>query len=585
MNTVIAKIKDYLKSIPKDMDRNKWIFIAAFFVTVLVKLLLFTNTVNNGLHIWPGCESPINEFLVNYSIYVGVALFFVAVGLCSKYFIGGFVLDFILDIWIWANLISLRSHGLMITGYDFRIVGNMNGFWDSIFVFIHFSDILMFIITGAFIYVWLKKLNQPEQIHWRLGVPALLISIFLFMIKPVHFHNIWGMPTNICKQLNVTGEGRKTFAADYTIFSNLWSEIYFYSNLEDIPAKSQLTDDQIAKITSHMSFTNKQDTLRDNLVIILFESLEGWVIGKNINGQEITPNLNKLTQTNSIYGVKMSAQTQRGASSDAQLTINTGLMPLIYEAVSFAYTNNKYYSIGDAMAKLGSHNIMRIPTDASAWNQINISKPWGYPTLYAKECSDEELFNDLAATIDSIPEPYCIQAVTMASHAPFWKYAGLSTLEVPNDGLPTDKINYLKSVNYTDRCIGQFLDAVKDNPKMQNTTIVIVGDHSIFNDSRQDFAGSETGKALNAADASYFVPFIIHSPKNLQTKEITDTTYHMDIYPTLLSIFKLDNYPWRGIGCDLTKPIERTMNEGDLSDLCGMIIRSDFFQENKETKE
>lgn len=578
---IIAKIKDFGKSMLNGMDRNKWIFVSAFFLSVLVKLLVFTSTANDGLHLSSGCGTEFVDFLVSYSSYLGVALFFVALGLCSKYFAAGFVLDFILDIWITANLISLRSHGAMITGYDFRIAGNMNGFWDSIFVFMHFSDILMFIVTGLFVFFWIKIVDKEKRVHWQLGVVTLLVSYFIFMIKPTHFNNIWGLQKNICEQLNVTGEGRETFAGDYTVFSNLIAEYYFYKHLEDIPEKPQLTNEQMSKIMSHMSFSDKEVTLQDNLIIIMFESLEGWVIGKSINGQEITPTLNKLAKSNSIYGVNMIPETQRGTSSDAQLTINTGLLPLIYETVCYAYPTNRFYSVGDAMAKLGSHNAMRIPTDAAAWNQGQVSEPWGYPMLYSKVCSDEELFNDLVVTIDTIPEPFCVQTVTMASHAPFWKYAGYSSLEVPEDGLPISKINYIKSVNYTDKCIGQFLDALKENPKMQNTTILVVGDHTIFNSSRQEFAESETAKALGAADAD-FVPFIIHSPKNLQNKEIKDTVYHMDVYPTLLSVLKLDNYPWRGVGCDLTKPIERTATERELSDMCELIIRSDFFQENKK---
>lgn len=578
---IIAKIKNFKNSMMDGMDKKKWIFVAAFLLSVLIKLLMFTSTANDGLHLSAGNGDFLSDFLICYSTYIGVALFFVAAGLCCKYFAAGFVLDFILDVWMVANLISLRSHGAMITGYDFRIAGNMNGFWDSIFVFMHFSDILMFIITGAFAFVWIKMLDKTKKIHWQLGVVAMVLAIILFMVKPIHFNNKWGLQLNICEQLNVTGEGRESFAADYTVFSNLFAETYFCSNLDDIPEKPQLTNEQISKIMSHMSFSDKQVTLQDNLIIIMFESLEGWVIGKSINGQEITPNLNKLTKENALYGVNMIPETQRGTSSDAQLTINTGLLPLVYETVCYAYPTNRFYSVGDAMAKLGSHNVTLIPTDAAAWNQGQVTKPWGYSKLQSKVCSDEELFGDLAAMVDSIPEPFCLQAVTMASHAPFWKYAGYSTLEVPEDGLPESKINYIKSVNYTDRCIGQFLAAVKENPKMQNTTILVVGDHTIFNSSRQEFAESETAKAIGAADAD-FVPFIINSPKNLQTTEIKDTVYHMDIYPTLLSVLKLDNYPWRGVGCDMTKPIVRTATERELSDMCELIIRSDFFQESKK---
>lgn len=574
------KTKEWGASLIEGMDKNKWFFIGALFLSIFLKLLLFTKSASSGVELSCSYDSDSANFFLNYAIYIGIPLLFVGLGLCSKHYWAAFTLNLILDIWIFANLISLRSHGMMITGYDFRIASNMDGFWDSIFVFIHFWDLFLFIITGVLIF-FSFKVNKEGKMNVKLGLAMIAVSIVLIMIKPIRFHNFWGLQLNICDQLNVTGEGRDEFAANYTVFSNLIAELDFYANLEDIPEKPVLSGFQKDKIRKFMIKPEHKDSLQDNLIIIMFESLEGWVLNKDINGQEITPNINALTRKNSLYGSNMMPQTQRGTSSDAQLTVNTGLLSLVYETVCYAYPTNKYYSIGDAMAQLGSHNVMRIPTNASAWNQGAISGPWGYPTLYSKECSDEDLFYDVATIIDSIPEPFCIQAVTMASHAPFWKYAEYSSLEIP-DELPASKINYIKSVNYTDKCIGEFLEKLKDNPKMKNTTIVIVGDHSIFNSNRQEFAESELGKKLGAADNNC-VSFVIYSPKNIKGKEIKEETYHMDIYPTLLSLFKLNNYPWRGFGCDLTQDsFPRKMSEREISGISETIIRSNFFAEEDQ---
>lgn len=397
------------------------------------------------------------------------------------------------------------------------------------------------------------------------------------------FNSLWGLPVNIFQQLNISGDGRKIFATDYTILADFFAEVHFCNTLEDIPNKQGLTPEQESEVRKFMITPTGKDTLQDNLIIIFVESMEGWTLNKSINGQEITPSFNALTKRNALYGYNMKSQTQRGSSSDAQLTVNTGLMPLVFEAVCFAYPNNFYYSIGDAMMRHGSHNTMLIPTNASAWNQTFISKPWGFPTLYSQEYSDEELFNDLATTFDTIQEPFCLEAVTMASHAPFWKYAGLSGLTIP-EGLPALKEYYIKSLNYTDRCFGQFIEKVKENPKFAKTTIVVVGDHMIFSSDRTEFDNSEIGRSLEASKND-FVPFIISSPNHIsESKEIPDSTYHMDIYPTLINLFKLDNYPWRGFGCDLTKEIKRGAEEWKYSELSEKIIKNDYFKE-KDVKE
>ena len=582
----LKDLADKIKvAIPEKWDKKYTIFVSAFFFSVLLKLALFTLKVNGSLYFSSGLDdSPVLNFLMSYSIYAGVALLFVALGAFSKYFWPAFALDLILDIWILADLISLRAHGIMITGYDFRIVSNMDGFWDSLFAFIKFSDLLLFISTGAFIYIYIKFF-KPFHRRWITGLILLIISIPLLIMKPIRFNKLWGMPVNIFDQMNITGEGREIFSTDYTIFLDLISEVRFCNSLDDIPKHVELTNEEKEEINAFMIKPEKKDTsLRDNMMILFVESMEGWTLNNSINGQEITPNFNALAKRNALYGEKMCPQTQRGSSSDAQLLVNTGLMPLIYEATCFAYENNFYYSIGDAMMRQGSKNVMMIPTKPSAWNQSRISKPWGFPTLHGQDYSDKELFEDLARTFDSLPEPFCLEAVTMASHAPFWKYAGFSELDIPA-GLPPLKEYYIKSLNYTDKCFGEFIEKIKDSPKFANTTFVIVGDHCVFSD-REEFDQSEIGRTLNA-NRGFFVPFVISSPNNIaKSKEITDTTYQCDIYPTLLSLFKLDNYPWRGFGCDMTKKIERNnvIESGRANGISERIIKNDYFRTLEESE-
>ena len=162
---IISSLKDFSF---RKFDKRYTLFLTAFVISVLVKLVLFTIKVNGSVHFSSGIgDSPTLNFLLGYSIYVGVALFFAALGAFSKYFWPAFLLDLILDVWILANLLSLRFHGIMITGYDFRLIGNMNGFWDSLLAFIYFSDILMFLVTGAFIYIYIKLFLWRNRNRFR----------------------------------------------------------------------------------------------------------------------------------------------------------------------------------------------------------------------------------------------------------------------------------------------------------------------------------------------------------------------------------------------------------------------------------
>ena len=54
-----------------------------------------------------------------------------------------------------------------------------------------------------------------------------------------------------------------------------------------------------------------------NLLIILFESLEDWVIGLQVNGQEVTSNINRLITHPMTEHYPITAQVKGGKSSDA----------------------------------------------------------------------------------------------------------------------------------------------------------------------------------------------------------------------------------------------------------------------------
>lgn len=77
---------------------------------------------------------------------------------------------------------------------------------------------------------------------------------------------------------------------------------------------------------------------RKNLIVVLAESLGSWPIGLEIDGTEATPFMNSLARdTSVIYFPRVLPQVKDGRSSDAQLMLNTGLLPLESGAAASLY--------------------------------------------------------------------------------------------------------------------------------------------------------------------------------------------------------------------------------------------------------
>lgn len=110
----------------------------------------------------------------------------------------------------------------------------------------------------------------------------------------------------------------------------------------------------------------------------------------------------------------------------------------------------------------------------------------------------------------------------------------INYLSLNNDTDPTPFFNrYKTSVHYVDSQIKRVLDALKERGELENTLIVITGDHSQeMNDNRLNFWGHNG----NFTDAQVKVPFALVGPGiDANTAWPNDHfTTHPDVVPTLM---------------------------------------------------
>jgi uncharacterized protein len=96
---------------------------------------------------------------------------------------------------------------------------------------------------------------------------------------------------------------------------------------------------------------------------------------------------------------------------------------------------------------------------------------------------------------------------------------------------------YLNSVHYVDSLVGEALQDIESRGLLQNSVIVITGDHGQeFNDSKQDY----WGHGSNFTRYQTGVPFMLYAPDQAP-REYAHRTSHFDLAPTLLA-----NY----LGCE-----------------------------------
>lgn len=158
---------------------------------------------------------------------------------------------------------------------------------------------------------------------------------------------------------------------------------------------------------------------------------------------------------------------------------------------------------------------------------------------------DEFMFNQYKKELSILAQPFLSTLFTLSSHSPY---------DFPADhklSFNSREDQYVNSVAYTDKCLGDFIQSVKNEDWYSNTLFVIVADHS---------HNSPKGWRL-AQKEKFKIPMLWYGEvlKEEFKGEVHDKMgSHIDIVPTILSQLNIDDsqYHW---GRDLFNMNENVM--------------------------
>lgn len=150
--------------------------------------------------------------------------------------------------------------------------------------------------------------------------------------------------------------------------------------------------------------------------------------------------------------------------------------------------------------------------------------------FFAKQTPDKPfyslLFYDLPHAI-SIPKEY------RKKFQPSWDEPDY--LKLNNDIDRTGFFNLYKNcIYYVDSLVGKVLDDLTERGMLENTIVIITGDHGQeFNENKKNY----WGHGSNYSNWQLQIPFVLYYPGIEAGKEFRHMTTHYDITPTLMSRF------------------------------------------------
>ena len=358
----------------------------------------------------------------------------------------------------------------------------------------------------------------------------------------------------------------------------------FYSNLDRDASDNKYTD----------IFKGK------NVIFIHAESIQNFLIDLEVNGIEITPNLNKLAKEG-LYFSNFYPQISVGTSSDTEFTLTTGLMPSSSGTVFLNYYDRTYEALPSLFNDMGYYTFSMHGNNGDYWNRKTMYQSLGYQHFYAEDSyefsndktqddyvglglSDKSFFKQSIQKLLEIKENhqnYMGTIITLSNHSPFndlEKYPQLDfsitfnkTLdELDENGnniveevtVPylenTSMGNYLKSAHYADEALGEFFNMIMENNLDENTVFIIYGDHeaklgkSQFNllynyDPNTDDVKDETDPTYIPMGTYEYellknTPFIIWTSDKTFTGEVTDVMGMYDVLPTVANMFGFESH-------------------------------------------
>ena len=321
-----------------------------------------------------------------------------------------------------------------------------------------------------------------------------------------------------------------------------------------------------------------------NVLVIHAESIQRNLFDMSFNGQDVVPNLKRIA-SEGMYFSNYYPQVSVGTSSDSELTFTTSLMPTQSGTAFVSYFDRTYNSIPNLMNDMGYFTFSMHANNADFWNRRAMYEHLGYQKFYSKSdykvttentiglgLSDKEFFKQSMPKLTKINEKYDKWyglMIMLSNHTPFSDVEHYGNYEVnmketvtKEDGTTEEVVhqylegrklgNYIKSAHYADEALGELFQELDENGLLDNTVVVIYGDHYARLPRKEyDYMynyNKETDSKLDKDDPNYKeydsyqyelgrkVPFIIWTKDMAGTDlnmEVKDVMGMYDAMPTL----------------------------------------------------
>lgn len=292
-----------------------------------------------------------------------------------------------------------------------------------------------------------------------------------------------------------------------------------------------------------------------NLVLLQVESLQNFVVGLEVAGQEVTPFLNSLRRRG-LYFSWVFDQTNQGRSSDGEFIALNSQHALAQGAVVFRRASNHFMALPQILRSRGYSTLSAHAFERGFWNRAVLHPAYGFERSFFKRelgpgeiigwgLADGVFLQRVLPLLGEARQPFFAFFITLGLHHPFDQFPeGRKSLKLPDLGDPALS-NYLQAMRYVDGALATFFEGLARSGLGERTVVALYGDHEAGFPLQAPLANLLKVKwSPQQLMALRRVPFFVVTPDPAMAGDIEEVGGQVDIAPTLLHLLGVPRPPW-----------------------------------------
>ncbi|MCR8658885.1 LTA synthase family protein [Paenibacillus endoradicis] len=394
------------------------------------------------------------------------------------------IADLLMTSILFAVIMYYKYYGVIVTYFALAQVNQVTAVKNSVFslmdpyfLFIYVDVVILayFVFKKKSVPTWKEKINKPGS--RKIALPLLVVSLVICLFNVV--------PNRA--SMNELVKAEQMGILNYEAYMILSSKTTEYVEPEHITQEAINKIKNVNPVAEPLLYGTAEGK---NLIILQMESFQNFLVNLNIDGQEITPNFNKLVKEN-YYFNKFYQQVGQGNTSDAEYVVNSSLYIPSRGAATQMYADRELPSLPKLLEEHNYDTATFHTNVVEFWNRGELYESLGFNHYYDHKyfgdedtvffgASDNVLYRktlDKLVEMDAAENPFYSQIISMTAHHPYTLPEDKQLITLPERFENTLVGDYIVAQNYADHALGLFIQDLKDKGIWDDSLIVMYGDH------------------------------------------------------------------------------------------------------------